>query len=153
MVPLWLALISGSWVIDAGTRHAYYFYRPVREHPYGPAEACLLVLLVLAYRFWRRARPNPHEGLRAIAIHAAAVTAVASVWAPVADLPNLIALHRLVCGATFILIGCLLLEIKLSTSPLAQAVVVRTRREHATARAESEQRRDQPRGGLTEPRA
>lgn len=128
-MPLWLALISGSWVIDAGTRHAYYFYRPVREHSYGPTEACLLVVLVLAYRYWRLVRPNPHEGLRTIALHAAAVTAVASVWAPVADLPSLIALHRIACGAAFVLIACLLLEIRLSTSPLAHAVVVRAHRE------------------------
>ncbi|MBL0214921.1 MAG: hypothetical protein IPQ07_13680 [Myxococcales bacterium] len=137
-----LICISFVFAFLGGNGHACcgeYF-----ANPYRYQQAVIVAVLVIAYGRWRRACPKVGPFVRRLTTTATTATFAAAALSVLAPPQVRLGFVEMATGASAVLTLSLLLEVRLAHSPIARAIALAPR---------SEQGRDQPGGGLTEPRA
>ncbi|MBL0214920.1 MAG: hypothetical protein IPQ07_13675 [Myxococcales bacterium] len=121
---LWLGLAAAVVLVHAaGSRPVEICcYDHLAGNPYRDAEHFLVGLAAVTLLVWRFARPTARGPLRYIAFNAAAITMVFAPLAMAAHTRGAMFLHRIACEAAIVMIAALVLELRITTPPIARAV-------------------------------
>lgn len=122
----WLCAILAFTGLTIGPRMAMCFdcccgAGDYVENPFRATQAVVVALLSYAAARWHRVKPTPLPALRRLAMYAAVISILCTVGSMDGEMYDALDFARVALAASFVLLACLVLEVRFHVPPLPTA--------------------------------